>query len=781
MDAQSNVQAAGPLGQRRVRIGDGEQRSERAAPPAISIPYPLSPKSLKHFEHLFPGYTIQCRRDFCHHPHPVMAYDRRESEAALIQQILLDYGNNISIVDIGGNALRHMNRRNVWSCCPILSPEDSVRNMRYLNCRNFCNHLFQDCACRDADVYISIHSIYYLTPSDVLKAVYKSTRRLLYSLNHTFDEVFGVYAFGEAKYHRVTKTDVVMTVSGNSHPYHHSNVDWLRSGYYREGDRAIAWSLSRTTITAYVFKFTACPVMEIVPVPPIIHFQAALNNSKYYGDVRFNTPAFYGPGANPAPTYFAENSVVLDDVVSVGNNFFYVGDKVVTYFSPKAFVSELATRVLGKPRDSTTYSNLIHAARDMIRSYDVPADMIPNCLVLSVNLAYSLTLDLEINSLSTMLHRDLDRFGRLNSLLSFQFSKPHNVKLWLHIFTALVLLALSISAQHADYHVTLSLFILLIIMLTIVRPELTFAGSIVSLMYNYTLDRCSPYNPFLSPIPDFFKLKSISVSMVQNLYSYFWKRLQMTVDDEGEEIGPAPMYKINTSDRPGSDRECLSLAGMAVSDALPVVHSSTQANELAAVVNRALKVPLTVEMDLVDEFCNFLTEITLLLLPKKTLSYSFKSWNNRYPLKQQKLHEKLYNSLTHNVNMEDILMRVKAFNKREKLLLIAKELREKDPRLIQGREPGYNVCIGPFIHKLSVYAQDVLGPNSNICYACGCTADEVGSWFKQVGHNNPNYKYFECDGARYDTTQIEKICAKRVDAYSEYCPDLIVTGKGCTK
>lgn len=227
--------------------------------------YFLSGDKLTYLHVHYPHLQVIPSRSGEVHPHPIMHLDQElaeEQAIGYINRVCPRMGPVVAgqpvhdgrrrICDIGGNPVRHQaNRRGyIHSCNPVLSSRDVFRNLKYERFTRgdnpaSCGHLGQTCDCHEFDCYLSVNSLYYLEPSDVVKCLQRSKRNLLVAVVHAFDSTFGSFAGGEATYQFDTPTTVVMNVAGNLASFSHANLHWLRLGglpIYRKEGHAIAIS-----------------------------------------------------------------------------------------------------------------------------------------------------------------------------------------------------------------------------------------------------------------------------------------------------------------------------------------------------------------------------------------------------------------------------------------------------------------------------------------------------------------------------------------------------------
>jgi len=269
--------------------------------PVRDLPCLLNPTQLEYLSTHYPGVTFMAtRHENIPHSHPLLALERKWCEEYVVSQAA-PLG---VVVDIGGNASRHHNSRdNVWSCCPLLTSEDAPRNYRYRGIPNWCEHKFQDCVCVVPDAYIAVHSLYYLGPELVCRAVNSCKSKVLWSAHHMFDRAYGSLAMGEAQYTVNQKEIVTMHSNGNVTDYVHSACAWLYEGYYTAEDgTAMAWTIEKTFPNTVIMRFNAAPANLPVPKNGYRGFVPCLNDLNYFGPMQlqgaFNTNAQSSPSAH---------------------------------------------------------------------------------------------------------------------------------------------------------------------------------------------------------------------------------------------------------------------------------------------------------------------------------------------------------------------------------------------------------------------------------------------------------------------------------------------------
>jgi len=225
----------------------------------------ISESCINILETTFPKYRFQCGNEQPH-PHPISAMERVVLEDIAYESITTTFGQSAIITDIGGNPIRHYyaKRTNVHCCNPVLDEMDVVRRGKRLGHpihKDFGEfrtgeHKVQNCTLQ-SDVYMSIHSLYYLTQDEILALVVRSKQASnfgLIAVVHSFNEFYGKLHFNgvnyESEYEVTDMRTVTMGVNGNAHCYRHDPLFWLYLGkngpkYYEYAGKAMVWEAEK--------------------------------------------------------------------------------------------------------------------------------------------------------------------------------------------------------------------------------------------------------------------------------------------------------------------------------------------------------------------------------------------------------------------------------------------------------------------------------------------------------------------------------------------------------
>lgn len=290
-----------------------------------------------------------------------------------------------AVVDIGGNPLRHhkMNRSRIWSCCPIVCARDTMRNNNYARYPQlkgkFCNHLVQECTCVPmVTAYLSVHSLYYLTPEIVLALVNKAEQKRLVAIHHNYPVAVGYGVFPpetkgndvEAAWERASAT-ISTRVRGNPVPYLHANLDWLQSGIFSDGNTVMEWNTTAITPLTYVTLFVASSrtPADVPPIPSAVTMPTFDDALLEYA---------HNPVRGPVDMrgYLKKGEVMdkaLDDLQTcLATDEYFLFGKLRPVKVPRGAIDSVAAQLSGQPKHTAATRNL---ATQYSRSYLMKANM----------------------------------------------------------------------------------------------------------------------------------------------------------------------------------------------------------------------------------------------------------------------------------------------------------------------------------------------------------------------------------------------------------------------
>jgi hypothetical protein len=159
------------------------------------------------------------------------------------------------IHDWGGSGHRHdsytgrYSRRYVWNSNPKVNAKDGLRTFLKKQV-NTCQCFAQSCLCKTFLASISVHTLYYLSPDEIIEGLKKQKFPTHVAVLHPVWERRDSYMHGElaASY---SGGRVVMTARGNINPYVHSDMAWMKKSHHR----GLTWEILRKFDDVYVVQF----------------------------------------------------------------------------------------------------------------------------------------------------------------------------------------------------------------------------------------------------------------------------------------------------------------------------------------------------------------------------------------------------------------------------------------------------------------------------------------------------------------------------------------------
>jgi hypothetical protein len=719
----------------------------------VSVTCLLDQTQKDYLERVFPGVTFEPTPTATKHTHPISMIERQQAEAEAYKKI----SRCEKIVDIGGNPARHCgaSRNNVHSCCPLLTPEDHAREgSRRLDSRGlkYCNHRFQDCTCVVPDAYLAVHSIYYLTPEDVLCAVFRANKNVLVSAHHMFRAPKGSFAAGEAEWD-VSDGSVTMSVMGNLVPYSHRSTEWLSAGYYDNGVKAISWSCIRVVGDTELFLFSpaAIGLASVVVDRGTLTLQEAVQQHNAVGLIDHR-------GALARDTRIGYN---YDEYLSEQCRYYSVAGFIIGYVRspkplvlPKEAISAVAFQIAFKPRDKDTFQLAVGHARNVLRRLNLAPVEEQSALAPVAVLGFVLNANVEANTLAAAYHTHRDDFSRLSTVLKGVV--PGTV-LRRSLVVAGGLLG-AVAGVYALKMVWQASVYRAAARLVPAKLASSLPAQVASIAF---LVGKKAYRAFISTgWPEWVQTASAHITLwagrtVRLLRQYVWYSVQKSVEIhaplsfedvccDGRTLGPlhssAKVFRpLEDRCRPGHGLTQFG-PGLRIK---PVVARSCAHNELIAIWNRAC---MDRDDPHPDAFPRLYSWLYPALRPPHT-SYWLDMgslpptpsnvWLARFPgPKRKHLQTGLDN--VRNGDYGQHPWQSKAFVKKEPTLR-ANELAPQpdfDPRVIQSRTPEYQALIGPWTHRFSKYLAQSWGPVSGIfgyvTYFSGYTAEGMGSWYAQA-------------------------------------------------
>jgi len=640
------------------------------------------------------------------HDHPLGAMERAVCERIALGLIETRYPGCL-ITDIGGNADRHAaeGRLSVHSCNPLLSSDDVVRRSHYRKEANYCSSSSMDCKLTP-DVYLSVHSLYYLSPVEVLQLVFRSHKQRLFAVVHRFDDYYGTMHdngdFVESKYETYLEGDkprIRMQVTGNCTSYTHDPIFWLQSTSYTVGVRTICWN-GRPYGDSWIYEFVAAPA-TYKPVKTdhvgVLSLTSSLNRNDHHGPVS----GVLSPGDQGAFKPMLEILKIDTTKIHSFGGIMWLRDTTRSTLIPKGLVDTVALKMVGVSRDKAGLRLCITSMRQLVKSdkMSIPASMRADCVIFGASLAFVVRLQDEItsfNNLCSPFYRRL--YHELCSVMSLER--------------------------------TLCQF-------TMWPPCGTEA-------FNNTVES---YNDDRSSVPG--PAFDAALAWPRGLPGIEVNRVLQPVEVGAAVSGEAEAME---EDKPQFFPICQTF-----SQYIPVVPYASAVNEMTSIRNRALMVCPVPEPGLWKELHAFAAGVIgdWEVVTETDVERGFKTWNSRFPQNKQRNHVIAWEALKVTaLNRMDFIR--KLFVKRELTMKGGAEPKQFDPRAIQANSDRLNVSLGPFSSFVSDNLKKKWGRNwgeesVQISYTAGWTAEEIGEWRAQFGDRDVTI--LELDEERYDVHQ----------------------------
>jgi hypothetical protein len=749
----------------------GESR-ESKCPVFVCAPG-LSARALNELQKRFPDYRLVENLKAPPHPHPMCHTERGLFETRLLKKIDHDLPRGSAIVDIGGAPNRHIaSGHTVWSCCPVLSSDDAARAHRNDGTPNTCAHTAALCNCVDPGVYLSVNSLYYLSPDEILDLVHRSRGKRLYALFHPHDDPMGSRFGGEYTWHMDQDFKVQVSVHGNVRPYCHDTMLWLRKGYHTLGQRGMAWHELYSTDDTKCYEFSpADPRLETGPEVDAV-FSSVVINPIHYGLVDLSTASMKD---GLYPSY---ESVALPKARALSFGKFFLtltrGHEVV--FVPKALIAFAAKQIVGVVRDDKSFQSVLFNVKKESSRYFIPAEMVPMTILHATVIGFTRHAEAEALVMNTVIRPKMSWFASLNDTLRFKFG-------WNLDFSFLPTLALSGQVvigglilfgllkvgcrvfngktpfpYHNSYALQACKTAFLCLLLTTMIPRRKPKGPLLERVEEFetTQESVASAHPVVEPIPPCLPIRGHeSTKPLDEIH----RDATVTVPEVFEKKDQPALYTTVLSNV----------------SSIPVVPSTSTHNDHIAVNNRGCYDRKGPDELVFNEYFAWVKANFDDLFPDHSpLQYDYDKWNERFPKSQQKRHDAARINVQQYPDLKKFSRR-KSFIKKEKLLKSGVGRKEEfNPRLIQGADDHLNVVLGPWMYAFSKRLAETWNSDFVVTYASGMTANSVGTWFYMHHGADPektigmatDAKYFD---ATYDTQDcdLERYIYKRFGAPNE--------------
>jgi hypothetical protein len=400
------------------RIDEAELKMWVQAPSVFKFPF-LIPRNtlIKHLNVAFPGSVFASTANRSH-DHPGLHISRHLLEDAMIRK-----GKSAGIqsfADVGGCVHRHAQllRGNVHSLRPVLGPDDAVRSRFDLQhgSANMCRHKLHECEHVSLmDALLFTHSLYYVSPAEVLQALHKCRKGIAFALVHEFADAVGELPPGAPEARYVVDENDTVTMTTRSGTYVHPNLRWLVRGHYNDGRTGMSWSKVIVTHCSSVYCFTTDVVRPMAPLPtPRLLDLTSVDCPTGMIDIRALPVRQSDVPMSRLRTLWLDLDV-HHAIVGPSNLSMFAGTKRVV--APRQFFGLVALRTLHRDRTSGVVGAATEAAKREIARFNISPDDAHVTIRAAVGYAFALTVGAEVSTMEAV-DKHLNPLGaRLRKLL----------------------------------------------------------------------------------------------------------------------------------------------------------------------------------------------------------------------------------------------------------------------------------------------------------------------------------------------------------------------------
>jgi len=727
------------------------------------------------------------------HVHPIASFERLVTEAVLYNMVNRDVGPQGAIVDIGGNPDRHQKyqRRNVWCLCPVLTPNDAVKNTSW-NSLNWCTHKVQDvCACGAADAYMSVHSLYYLDPIEVLQAIDNCSSNMLYAMVHHFPNPVGTHSLGDVEYRINGKGHALAIAKGNSHTYEHDTLQWLNKQYYTNGVSAMAWSRIQTVGDTHIYKFvrTTATLPRNEAIKPMF-IGEALANVSYVGKVNYQPITVMGTAEKQHPLEYE----ALNDMYSWGSAIIVGADNPVAI--PKILLGQVRAAMAYKPRTPETFQSCVAITKTLVRKSNIPEQLMDMAVTYIPLMAFSQT-EAEHKGLIRMLLDTIVSRTLYNRAIGFQVNWLHEF-IYRHPYLVLLSIVGTGAAAYTWFSNRARLAWQLIVtkaqhwgfisgssIATLIIKALRWLSSAIQSMCDIGVNLLPRFKAWCMALIQKIIDRLRPGSLVTGILNYIKHERYDDICYEGTPTKPIdPDSRMTTVNLDAcKPKHGATACGIVFGQRMPVQARACVHNEAVGLLNRTLfHVPYDAArwQHMHDEFY---PEFIKLLpingtkgdVPNPLPPLPYHVWRTRFPIFRRKAFDAAREEGT-MMEQPNYPSR-KTFIKREFLFKID-ELGPYDmsPRIIQGGHELYQVVTGPWTAAFSKYlaSEWSMANESHIIYTSGLNAQQLGEVFdwaiEQIDNQHEQVVIVEDDCVNWDGTQVTPALKFENKVYARFLP-----------
>jgi hypothetical protein len=767
----------------------------------------LREESVKYLSRNYPEIQLLATSQQRRHPHPVLNLEREWAEGdaiSILKRTLKRLSINIdaehTIVDVGGNPSRHARltytqtrgksikdhvRSLIHSTNPVLSSADCLRSLNHKGDGHSCAHKAQNCDCVRPAAYLSVDSLYYLSPEDIACLCNRATSGVLVAVCHDFDDAFGSFGGGEATYQLLDADTVSMSVRGNNQAYVHSNLSWMRQNGYLLPNSApgfpphhLVWTKMETYANHSIYMFSVCKTEITIDPPLSIGLSPSLQNASYYGEVSL-AGVFNEQGKSSVPGDIL--SLPGTRVWSWGPSVLvYQSDHNITMHCPKGAVAEAACWSMGRDRSPDNFKNLLAFMRHKMKNYNVPPELLDSSIFAASSLGFVRNVAFETSVLHGVIAPLMPVLAVHRDALAHKFKAVWTWKRAIALalasgsvigsaLGAIGSIAGPVPAVAATGALAAGASVYALakwVQGVIAQPPHRQTPSSLAFP-EYHADRSSlPARTTVIPIPSGLNLPATDpTTRVEDLTS-------------PDRLDPSAKIAIvdPTINREVPDNGPLHPAAIVSTGSIPVVPSNSSWSAISAICERILKRGPMGRGEVDEELFTKVfrpwcfRNLEQLGLKKDSVKpVPFTEWNAHYPKAQQAMHIKALEAVGFGNFNERLVDERGMFTKIESLPKSTVDgVPKLCPRGIQSGTPHHNVATGPFckaFSKLLATAWSV-DKASGPMYTSGASADRIGAMYDAATSKLAgNLGILEGDFARFDSTVHRLFLELEADIY----------------
>jgi hypothetical protein len=630
---------------------------------SIKVLAHFNKKQLEYVQKTYFDYEVITGND--HHNHPIAALERKIVERKIISK-LRSVESDGWIHDIGGSAVRNRNRMKVHSTCPVLTPEDEVRDLSFIGMPNYCKHKIQDCNCLPIDEisgYMSIHSLYYLTPKDVHHLLWRGRARVMMAAVHMFESTAGSFCNGEIVYHLDSNMNIVCNAAGTLSAYKHDSMQWLRDEFFNFDGKSICWKMEKYGDT-WIVTFVRTTLQR--------NYTISHQTISQFID---------RPSGQEIPLSGFVNGK-LTSLKAIGIGQFIIWNKAsgINVVVPVTLINYGRRCIMGQVRNEDSFQDLVQKLKVFVSKNNLEYKGSPlsvEVILYAAKTAFLADIGVE-NGVYSELIGNLKTFAQHDK--NRHFKKPSLMP------TIVGTIGTAILAKHV-VNTKIGLGIL--------------AGGLVYQLFMYSRQQAKSKEPqYRNVVQEQYEQHRVSAVTVND----------NDVDELPTTTTERPLLPIRQDcgirvgeiDKPTDlVKKGLFKFGPGLEGHIPIVYANNQKNMETAVTNRCLTpntFPIDGKFDQLD-YNQYLDFSLLLTIPE----VSFRNWNRDFPKGRRDQHIKAKKILEEEpISLNDLtresFVKVEKYNKSNVL-----EVEYGDPRLIQGVGHKANVVLGPSMKRFAKF------------------------------------------------------------------------------